>query len=83
LIFNEETLKLRWFLLPSEAFTIINGKIIKHVSEQPFTPRQYKNDECIEKMTQDWLKLQKSMSNVLSYRQENDNKKSIGTLLVI
>ena len=44
----EEGEKLRWFLLPSEAAQLLNGKQLKdYPVKAPFTPLQWKNGLCV------------------------------------
>ena len=45
---GEEGEKLRWFLLPSEAAQLLNGKQLKdYPVKAPFTPLQWKNGLCV------------------------------------
>ena len=45
---GEEGEKLRWFLLPSEAAQLLNGKQVKgYPVKAPFTPLQWKNGLCV------------------------------------
>ena len=48
LFLGEEGEKLRWFLLPSEAAQLLNGKQVKdYPVKAPFTPLQWKNGLCV------------------------------------
>ncbi|CAH3196907.1 unnamed protein product [Porites evermanni] len=48
LFLAEEGEKLRWFLLPSEAAQLLNGKQLKdYPVKAPFTPLQWKNGLCV------------------------------------
>ena len=48
LFLDEEGEKLRWFLLPSEAAQLLNGKQVKdYPVKAPFTPLQWKNGLCV------------------------------------
>ena len=45
---GEEGEKLRWFLLPSEAAQLLNGKQVKdYPVKAPFSPLQWKNGLCV------------------------------------
>ena len=48
LFLGEEGEKLRWFLLPSEAAQLLNGRQLKdYPLKAPFTPLQWKNGLCV------------------------------------
>lgn len=48
LFLGEEGEKLRWFLLPTEAAQLLNGKQLKDSPvKAPFTPLQWKNGLCV------------------------------------
>ena len=48
LFLGEEGEKLRWFLLPSEAAQLLNGKQVKdYPVKAPFSPLQWKNGLCV------------------------------------
>lgn len=52
LLLGEEGGKLRWFLLPSEAAQLLNGKQLAHFPvSPPFTPPKWKNGSCVSEGT--------------------------------